>query len=188
MDIKVPADIDDKACIASGFNSFYLLQNIDLSYEQIEKIFALQKLQSVTSEQLINSYPAEDDLSGGYAFVVRPGAKITTEVSAAMDAATLGLTSGEALIGQLAALNEQFGQYGEYGVGKKVILTPERRAEIKQLKTNFDTRYISVLTPQQQQQYQENLAIQSKINEACGIVTYDRSNDDISRAFELTTF
>lgn len=106
MDINVPAEIDDEACIASGFNSFYLLQNIDLSYEQMEEIFALQKLKSDTTEQLVNSYPAEDDLSGSYAFVVRPGAIISSEISAEMDAAALKITSGEAMIGQIAALNE----------------------------------------------------------------------------------
>ncbi len=188
QEINVPADIDDDACIAAGFNTFYRLQNIDLSYEQIEQIFELQRQQAVASEALINSYPTEDDLGGSYAFISRPGATITPEVSAAMDAAALKLTSGEALIGEIAALNEQFGQYGEFGLGKNVLLTPERRAEMRQLNTDFDARYISVLTPQQQQQYQENLATESKIDEACGIVTYDNSNYNFSRSFEPSFF
>ena len=187
-DINVPADIDDKACIASGFNSFYQLQNIELSYDQIKEIFALQRLQADTTEQLINSYPAEDDLGGSYAFYTKPGAIITPEISAAMDATSLKFTSGKALREQIAAANEQFGQYGEFGIWQNVILTPERRAEMSQLKADFDTRYLSVLTPQQQQQYQENLATKSKINEVCGIVKYDSSSNGISRSFEPTFF
>ncbi|MGB3786887.1 MAG: hypothetical protein WA949_02680, partial [Phormidesmis sp.] len=62
------------------------------------------------------------------------------------------------------------------------------RAEMRQLNTDFDARYISVLTPQQQQQYQENLATESKIDEACGIVTYDNSNYNFSRSFEPSFF
>lgn len=59
---------------------------------------------------------------------------------------------------------------------------------MSQLEEDFDAQYLSVLTPQQQQQYQENLATKSKINEACGIVTSDRSNEEISRSFEPTFF
>lgn len=187
-EIIVPAEIDDEACIAAGFNTYYRLQNIDLSYEQIEQIFALQTLQSAASEQLINSFPTEDDLGGSYAFVNRPGTATPPEVSAAMDAATSKLTSGEALIGQITALNEQFGQYGEFGLWKNVLLTPERRAEMKQLEVDFDARYFSILTPQQQQQYQENLATESEINEVCGIFTDDRSTDNYSRSFEPSFF
>ncbi len=184
QEIIVPADIDDDACIAAGFNTYYRLQNIELSYEQIEQIFALQTLQSDASEQLINSFPTEEDLSGSYGFYTRPGATITPEISVAMDATSSKFTSGEALKEQIAAANEQFGQYGEFGVWQNVLLTPERRAEMRQLNADFDARYFSVLTPQQQQQYQENLATESKIDEACGIVTYDNTNYEFSRSFE----
>lgn len=187
VDISVPADIDDEACLASGFNSFYLLQNIDFSPEQLEKIFELSSLQSDAYEQLIASYPTVDDLSGGYAFVSRPGAEITPEVSRAMNAAAMEVTQGEVMREQIAALNEQFGQYGEFVIGKKVILTPERRAEMRQLRADFDAQYISVMTPQQQQQYQENLATKSRIKEACGIVEVDHTNYDIILT-ETTTF
>lgn len=187
VDISVPADIDDEACLASGFNSFYLLQNIDFSPEQLEKIFELSSLQSDAYEQLIASYPTVDDLSGGYAFVSRPGAEITPEVSRAMNAAAMEVTQGEVMREQIAALNEQFGQYGEFVIGKKVILTPERRAEMRQLRADFDAQHISVMTPQQQQQYQENLATKSRIKEACGIVEVDHTNYDIILT-ETTTF
>ena len=113
VDISVPADIDDEACLASGFNSFYLLQNIDFSPEQLEKIFELSSLQSDAYEQLIASYPTVDDLSGGYAFVSRPGAEITPEVSRAMNAAAMEVTQGEVMREQIAALNEQFGTAGQ---------------------------------------------------------------------------
>ena len=188
IDIKVPTDIDDEACLASSFNSFYLLQNINLSYEQIEKIFELQTMQSKASEQLIASFPTVDDLGGGYSFITRPGAEITPEVQEAMDAASRKITSGEAVRGQIAALNEQFGQYGEYAIGKNVVFTPERRAEIRQLDADFNARYVSVMTPQQQQQYQENLATESKIDEACGIVKVDHSDYDIGLTPDPTTF
>ena len=192
MDISVPADIDDEACIASGVNSFYLLRNIDLSYEQIEQIFALTTLKLDAYNKLIASYPAEDDLSGGYSFVVRPGAYLMPGFDKgyeeAMDAATKTITSGEAMIGQIAALNEQYGQYGEFSAGKKIILTPEQKAEIKQLDEDFDARYVAVMTNEQQQQYQENLATEKRINEACGIVKYEVTQDDIYFTPEPTTF
>lgn len=188
--VNVPADLDDEACLASGLNSFYLLQNIDLSVDQLEELHKIQTLQAEASEQQMASFPNEDDLGGGYAFVSRPGVETPPEVQAAMDAASMKITSGEAVREQIATLNEEFGQYGEYGVGKRVLLTPELRAEIRQLDADFDARYVSVMTPQQQQQYQENLVTRSKINEACGIVTveFDRSSYEFNLGFEPTLF
>ena len=186
MDVSVPTDIDDEACLASGFNSFYLLQDIALSYEQIERIYELSALQAEASERQMDSFPAVDNLGGGHFFVSRPGAEITPEIQEAMDIAARNITSGEAVRGQITALNEQFGQYGEFLIWQDVILTPERRAEIRQLDADFESRYESVLTPQQQRQYRENLATESKINEACGIVKNDRSNYEFSRSPEPT--
>lgn len=189
-DINVPTDIDDEACLASGLNDFYVLQNIDFSVDQLEQVYNIQSEYAKAAEQQLASFPNEDDLGGGYAFVTRPGVEIPPDIQAEMDAASMKVTSGEAVRGQIAALNEQFGQYGEYGTGKKVILTPERRAEIRQLDADYKARYVTVLTPQQQQQYQENLATLGRINEACGIVVVesDRSSFEFNLGFEPTLF
>jgi hypothetical protein len=186
MNINVPADIDDEACIASGVNSFYLLQNIDLSYEQMEEVFRLTTLKYKTYERLIASYPSVPDVSGSSAFVYRPGAgEMSPDVSTAFDAALVGFRpTADSVKEDVAAINEQFGQYGEFGVYQIVTMTPERRAELKALEDDFSARYISVMTPEQQQQYQENLTTKNRINEVCGMVKYDRSNDVISVPFE----
>lgn len=172
-DVEVPADIDDEACIAAGFHSFYMLQNIEFSPDQLEKMFELERLASDASEALMASFPTEVELDGGYSFVNKPGAEITPEVQAAMDAAAAAMPTGEARKAAVAALNEEFAQYGEFSLFEEVLLTPERREEMRQLNKDFDAQYISVLTPEQQEQYQKNLETQSKIDEACGIVRVD---------------
>jgi hypothetical protein len=181
MNINVPADIDDEACIASGVNSFYLLQNIDLSSEQAAEIFQITEQQFDAYDRLIESYPAVDDLSGNYSYMSKPGVEIPPDVSAAIDEATRGVTSGEAVIEQIAALNEQFGQYVEFTIGEKITITPAQTSEINALEEESAARSLAVMTSEQQQQYQENLVTEKKINEACGIVRYDRSTADIYR-------
>jgi hypothetical protein len=180
MNVNVPADIDDEACMASGKDSFYLLQNVNLSPEQILEIFELTELKFEIYDRLVASYPSVPDLSGGSAFVSRPGAEpMPPDVSAAFDAATVKFRpTADSLEADIAAINEQFGQYGEFGVYQKVVFTPEIEAEMKALEEDFVARYIAVMTPEQQQQYQDNLATESRINEICGIVKYDRSNDE----------
>jgi hypothetical protein len=146
----------------------------------------LTTLKYKTYERLIASYPSVPDVSGGSAFVYRPGAgEMPPDVSTAFDAALVGFSpTADSVEEDVAAINEQFGQYGEFGVYQIVTMTPEQRAELKALEDDFAARYISVMTPEQQQQYQENLATKNKINEVCGMVKVDRSNEVISVPFE----
>jgi hypothetical protein len=186
-DIEVPTDIDEAACVASGFYSFYLLQNIDLSSAQLEELYKIMSAESDALEQLIESYPEEKDFSS-LQFIGRPGVERSPEISAAIDAATLELTlTADTATETLAALNEEFGQYGEFGIGGKIIFTEARKAEMEQLEDSFDAQSVTVLTPEQQRQYQENLATKSRINEVCGIVEYDPATGT-STSFEPTTF
>jgi hypothetical protein len=189
MDLEVPTDIDREACAAAGFYSFYLTQNIDLSYEQMEALYEIETAQKNAFEQLIDSYPKGIDYSSAQ-FVKRPGVYLPPDVSQAMDeaTATMGLDlTAESAPEILAALNEAFGQYGEFGLGQTFTLTAAQKEEIEQLEAGFEAQSVDVFTGEQQQQYQENLETESRINEACGIVKFNFV-DTFFTPFEPTTF
>jgi hypothetical protein len=190
IDIEVPTDIDEEACVASGFYSFYLLQNIDLSTAELEELYRISSEEEDAFERLTDSYPKEKDY-GGVQFASRPGVDIPSETMEFIYTA-LGETelTPDSAAETVAALNEEFGQYGEFGLGEIFTYTAAQKAELEQLEKDFEAQYIVVLTPEQQQQYQENLATQEKINEACGLVK-DNSNryvGSVGYQFEPTTF
>lgn len=68
---------------------------------------------------------------------------------------------------QLEALNQEFGQYGEFSGAYINYLTPEQKAQLAQITENFQAQMQSVMTPEQIPQYRENLAAGLRIGEAC---------------------
>jgi hypothetical protein len=187
--VEVPAEIDDEACLAAGMNSFYVLQEIDFSPAQLEEIYRISSEKDNAYEQLTESYPRAEDLASGPQFDARSDTEMTSEMYTAMDAArtTISATT-DSVTEQIAALNEQFGQYGEYGIGQIVNLTSEQKAEIKRTAEDFEAQYITVMTPEQQQQYRENLETESRINDACGITKDPIIIDSISFGFDSPNF
>jgi hypothetical protein len=185
---SVPAEIDDEACLASGFDSFYLLQGLSFSPAQLEEIYRISSEANDADERLIESYPKVEDLISGPQFDARPGAEITSETYDDMYAALSEISEKtDSVTEQIDMLNEQFSQYGEFGIGTMLILTPEQKAELKRTREDFNAQYIAVMTPEQQQ-YQENLETESRINEVCGIVKDPVVIDSISFGFESPNF
>jgi hypothetical protein len=170
LTVEVPTDVDEEACIAAGFYTFDLVQNIDLSPAQLEELYKVASAEADAFESLIDSFPKEKDFNS-LQTVTKPGANISPDVMEAIDAASLALSMpGAATAETVAAFNEEFGQYVEMLVGSTVIYTEAQKAEIQRLQDDFEAQSLAVLTPEQQQQYQENLETESRINEVCGIV------------------
>jgi Spy/CpxP family protein refolding chaperone len=182
VETGVPAEIDDEACIASGMHSFYILQNIDLSPAQLEKIHMIQYERSGELEVLMSTFPGESDPSN-FQYILKPGVEPPAEVIDAMSAALSVTLTKESAPEVIAALNEEFAQYAEFGIGTTVRFTEAQKAEMEQFDAGTEAQSLAVLTPEQQQQYQENLATQSRIYEACGMIRVD----DVE-AFETTGF
>ncbi len=68
---------------------------------------------------------------------------------------------------QLEALNQEFGQYGEFSGAYINYLRPDQKAQLAQITENFQAQMQSVMTPEQVIQYQENLASGRRISAAC---------------------
>lgn len=189
MNLNIPADIDDEACLASGFNSFYLLQEISFSPAQLEEIYRISSEASDTYDRLIESYPKVEDPNSGPQFDVRPGVELTSEMYDAMYATLAEISAKtDSVTEQIDMLNEQFSQYGEFGIGTTLTLTPEQKAELKETVEAFKAQYIAVMTPEQQQQYQKNLETESRINEVCGITKEPSVIETIGFGFDSPNF
>ncbi len=186
---SVPAEIDDEACLASGFNTFYLLQDIDFSPAQLEEIYRISSEASDAYDRLMESYPKVEDLSSGPQFDVRPGSGLTSEMYDAMYATLTEISATtDSVTEQIGMLNEQFSQYGEFGLGTTLTLTSAQKAELKETAEAFEAQSIAVMTPEQQQQYQENLETESRINEVCGITKEPTVIDTIGFGFDSPNF
>jgi hypothetical protein len=177
IETGVPADIDDEACIASGLHSFHLLQNIDLSPEQLEKIHMNLLEKERANSSLIESYPGEIDPSS-LQYVTRPGVEVPPDVREALNSALSVTLTADSAATAIAALNEEFAEYAEFGIGETVRFTDAQKAELRQLSEEFEARNVSFLTPEQLQQYQENLATESRLYAVCGMADLDI--DDIT--------
>jgi hypothetical protein len=70
-------------------------------------------------------------------------------------------------IDELAALNQQFGQYGVFTTSYFHYYTPEQDAQLGQITDDFNAQFEALLTPEQQLQYRENLAAGERIRSAC---------------------
>jgi hypothetical protein len=65
------------------------------------------------------------------------------------------------------ALNQKFGEYGEFQGGYIPYFTPEQKAQMEQISKDFEANMESVMTPEQVLQYRENLVAGDRIAEAC---------------------
>jgi hypothetical protein len=65
--------------------------------------------------------------------------------------------------------NVESSQYAEFSAMGSLIYTPEQEAARIQVLRDRNANFLSILTPEQQQQYQKNMEIRKRINEACGI-------------------
>ncbi len=186
---SVISEINDEACIASGFNSFYLLQGIDFSPAQLEEIYRISSESSDAYDRLMESYPKVEDLNSGPQFDIRPGSGMTSEMYDVMYARLTEISAiTDSVTEQIDLLNEQFSQYGEFGLGTTLTLTSAQKAEIKETAEAFEAQSIAVMTPEQQQQYQENLETRSRINEVCGITKEPTVIDTIGFGFDSPNF
>ncbi len=68
---------------------------------------------------------------------------------------------------QKAALDREFGEYGEFYGSYINYTTPEQKAQLAQITEDFYTQVQGIMTPEQLPQYQENLVAKLKIDEAC---------------------
>ena len=66
----------------------------------------------------------------------------------------------------------------ELRLSEQVVITPEHRTEIRQLKMDFDTAVAAVMTPQQQQQYRRIIADENKLDKVCEIININPTIQD----------
>ena len=70
---------------------------------------------------------------------------------------------------QKAALDQEFGQYGEFYGSYITYVTPEQEAQLAQITKDFYSQVQGIMTPEQLPQYRENLAARLRINEVCDV-------------------
>lgn len=70
---------------------------------------------------------------------------------------------------QKAALDREFGQYGEFEGLYYTYITPEQDAQITQITEDYYMQAQGIMTPEQLPQYQKNLASRRRINEVCDV-------------------
>lgn len=75
---EIGTGINEEACMASGVNSFFVLQGVNFSAEQLEEVDKI----SAEAEEIYNRLYAAaervDNPNAPVEFVVRPGVKIQT--------------------------------------------------------------------------------------------------------------
>ncbi len=121
------------------------------------------QLDAETLEVLDNSLSVADPTAAlSFSYSVDPEQLPESTNSAIQAALNENPTSN-----QLEALNQKFGQYGEFSGAYINYLTPEQKVQLAQITENFQAQMQSVMTPEQIPQYQENLAAGRRISAAC---------------------
>ena len=124
--------------------------------ERINKVYERSVRADDTTAILSFSYATNVDISD-LDTVVPP------EVQAAIQAALNKNPTSE----QKEALNQEFGQYGEFIGSTITYVTPDQVEGLDQISQDFYAQVQEIMTPEQLPQYQKNLAARLEINKAC---------------------
>jgi hypothetical protein len=179
-------EIDEQACLAAypqdqvfedGSAFFDDGQGIEFSAEQLA---TLDRTGAVIEQRLhsIEDSAELDDSTAVLSVAYKEG--VTDEMLQAIDLAILEADDATNTASEQAAMlnqNVEFSQYAEFSAMGSPIYTPEQEAARIQVLRDRNANFLSILTPEQQQQYQKNMEIRKRINEACGI--------DVNGAFYL---
>ncbi|NEZ67520.1 hypothetical protein D0962_32980 [Leptolyngbyaceae cyanobacterium CCMR0082] len=134
---------------------FHEFQGIELTPEQEaayqqaeEELSARSALMDVQTEVMPN----------GINIIAKDGVHIPDDVLqqifSVSDAANLDQVPDSE---QIDELNAEYGQYVEFVLSERLRLTPEQVAENQAIDREFESKILSVLTPEQQQVYLRNL-------------------------------
>jgi hypothetical protein len=175
-------EIDEQACLAAypqdqvfedGSAFFDDGQGIEFSADQLatlERTGAVieQRLQSIedSAERIVGSNAV---LSIAY---YKEGLELTDEILQAVDLAILEADDATSTTSEQAAMlnqNVESSQYAEFSATESLVYTPEQEARRIQVLRDRNANFLAILTPEQQQQYQKNIEIRKRLNEACGI-------------------
>jgi uncharacterized surface protein with fasciclin (FAS1) repeats len=144
-----------------GNYSFDDFQGLTLTDSQQKAYQDLQTQAEAKQAELYKQTLVVPDLSLSLIFFARGEAP--PDVQAAIQAA-LDL---KPKAGQEAALNERFSQYGVF-VGPYInYLTPEQDTQLVQITSDFYRQVQSIMTPEQQPQFSQNLVGRIRINAIC---------------------
>lgn len=184
--VQTAAQVEaERACLAAyppeqvfpdGTAFFMDDQGITLSAEQMKEVDRFGAIATEAYDRIQTSgiRVLDPDSTVGYVPKVGTLEDMPPEIERPIleRMAVLEATTMDA-IKRAAVLNEEFGQYAEFGPGSKVIYTPEQVAALRETQQYVEDQYFAMLTPEQQQQLQKNKVIGARINEACGIPEND---------------
>lgn len=154
-----------EATLPNGQDFFYDLQGIELSAEQFEAFDSISINIGEKIGTIIDGAQGVVDSGSTISFVPREGSNLTNEQMKSIYAA---YESFPPTSDKIESLTEEFGQYGEFRATQRVVLTPEGEMTLEELEQDYNNGLLSVMTPDQQQQYRENMEVRSRIN-ACSV-------------------
>ncbi len=143
---------------------YFYTEGIDFSDEQMEAFNRITTAAEEKDATIRESAQETIDPTAPVYFVPMENLKVPPEVSEAVDRIQPTATPD-----QVEALNEQFGQYGEFGASPTLITTLEQDRQIEENDQESIAQVLAILTPEQQATFRENLALQEqiKINTGC---------------------
>lgn len=171
------AGIDAEFCINAqsqdiGFGDstafFEGSRDIDVSAAQIEEFEAV--ITAITPKLSRIDENAEVTGPGdGLMFTPKVGIEITPEQMEAINAeapAIYDMTDSPAELVALFNANETVSKYGRYSEIQGISYTPEQVAQRREIFQERDAQFFAILTPEQQQQFQNNTEAINRRNEA----------------------
>jgi hypothetical protein len=147
---------------------YFYTEGVDFSAEQMEAFNVITAAFDEKAAIIRNSAQEVIDPDAPVYFVPLEGLNLTLEEMTELMEVT-GTVALSATPDQVDALNEQFGQYGEFGASPTLVTTPEQDRQIEANDQESIVQILAILTPEQQAKFRENLALQAqnKISTGC---------------------